>query len=151
MSLAQEVALIRRIPILNQLDSAAQKMICFASERVFYAAGDTVFRQGERADAAYVIIEGAVEIVIATAGGPLHINQVAQHGIFGEIGLCGDLPRSATALAAAPLDLLRIPREVFNKVIHGSPEAARCLTTVLAERLTRITEQLSEAAVCQSG
>jgi CRP-like cAMP-binding protein len=148
MSLAQEVALIRQIPILSQLDQAAQKMICFASERVYYASGETVFRQGEGADAAYVVIGGKVEIVISTASGPLCINNVEQYGIFGEIGMCGDLPRSATAIATSPLELLRIPKDVFNKLIHGNPAAARCLTTVLAERLTRMTEQLSEAAVC---
>jgi CRP-like cAMP-binding protein len=150
MSLAQEVAVIRQIPILSHLEQAAQKMLCFASERVYYGAGETVFRQGEGADAAYIIIDGAVKIVIATPAGPLHINDVERHGIFGEIGMFGDLPRSATAIATAPLELLRIPRDVFHKVIHGNAEASRCLTTVLAERLTRMTEQLSDAVICQA-
>jgi CRP-like cAMP-binding protein len=151
MSLAHEVAQIRQVPILSQLELPSQKMLCFASERVFYAPGETVFRQGDGADAAYVILEGAVEIVIATMAGPLRINTVDRNGVFGEIGLCGDLPRSATAVAMSPLELLRIPRDVFQKVIHASPRASNCLTEILAQRLSRTTELLSEALHCQPG
>lgn len=150
MSLAQEVAVISKIPILSHLEHAAQKMLCFASERVRYAAGETVFRQGDGADSAYIVIDGSVEIVVATPAGPLRINGVERYGIFGEIGMLGDLPRSATAVATTGLELLRVPRDVFQKVIHGNPEAARCLTIVLAERLFRTTELLCASASCQA-
>ena len=150
MSLAQEVAVIRQIPILSHLEHAAQKMLCFASERVYYAAGETVFRQGDGADCAYIVIDGSVEIVISTPAGPLRINGVERFGIFGEIGMLGDLPRSATAVAGSCLELLRVPGDVFQKVIHGNPEAARSLTVVLAERLSRTTELLCETAGCRS-
>jgi CRP-like cAMP-binding protein len=146
MSLAQEVAVIRQIPLLRHLQDAAQKMLCFASERVFYAAGDVIFCQGDSADAAYIVIDGSVEIRVATPAGPLRLNGVERHGIFGEIGTLGDLPRSATAVAATPLELLRVPREVFYRVIHDNPEAAQSLTVVLAERLSRTTGLLSEVA-----
>ena len=150
MSLAQEVELVRKVPLLAELEPAAQKMLCFASERVYYGAGEEVFRRGERADAAYVIIEGEVEIVIATASGPMRINTVRNYDVFGEIGMFGDLPRSASAIALSPLELLRVPRDVFHRVVHASPAAARCLTELLAQRLSKTTEQLSEAVLCQA-
>jgi len=146
MSLAQEVAVIRQIPVLSQLAQAAQKMLCFASERVFYGAGDVIFRQGDSADAAYIVIDGTVEILVATPSGPLRISGVERHGILGEIGTLGDQPRSATAVAATPLELLRVPRDVFRRVIHDNPEAARSLTVILAERLSRTTGLLSEVS-----
>jgi len=151
MSLAQEVAAIRQIPVLRHLEPAAQKMLCFASERVFYATGDVIFRQGDGADAAYIVIDGSVEILVSTPSGPLRINGVERHGIFGEIGTLGDVPRSATAVAGTPLELLRVPREVFHRVILDNPQAARGLTVVLAERLSRTTGLLSEAANRRTG
>jgi CRP-like cAMP-binding protein len=146
MCLEQEVDLVRQIPVLRHLDLAAQKMLCFASERVYYAAGDVIFCQGDSADAAYIVIDGLVEILVTTPAGRLRLNGVERHGIFGEIGTLGDLPRSATAVAATPLELLRVPRDVFHRVIHDNPEAARSLTLVLAERLSRTTGLLSEVA-----
>lgn len=151
MSLDREVDLIRQIPILSRLSPAAQKMLCFASERVFYGAGETVFRQGDGSDAAYVIIEGSVDIVIATSAGPLRINTVERYGTLGETGMFGDLPRSATAIAVEPLEMLRISRDVFHQVIHCNPDAAQRLISVLAQRLANTTEQLSDAVICQAG
>jgi len=105
MSLEQEVELIRQFPIFSKIQPAMQKLLCFSSERLTYDAGQVMFNAGDAADAAYIIIEGAVKIVIATPSGPLHINDVERHGIFGEIGMFGDLPRSATAIASAPPEL----------------------------------------------
>ena len=146
MSLAQEVELIRQIPMLSQLEPAAQKMLCFASDRVVFQPGQVLFRQGEAADAAYVVIEGSVEIKVWTAGGWLLINSIEQYEILGETGMFGDLPRSATAIARTRLETLRIPREVFRRTIHGSPEAALHLSHVLAQRLAKTTARLSVGA-----
>ncbi len=151
MSLAQEVELIRQVPILSNLERAAQKRLCFASERVFYGAGETIFRQGDGADAAYIVIDGSVEIVIATPAGPLRINTVERHGILGETGLFGDLPRSATAVAMTHLETLRVPRDVFSDVIHGNPMAAQRLSCILAQRLADTTAQLSMAVYGAAG
>ncbi len=43
------------------------------SERVGFDAGKTLFRQGDRADAAYLIIEGEAEILVDTPTGPVMI------------------------------------------------------------------------------
>ena len=56
MSLTHEVELIRQVPILSHLAPAAQKMLCFASERMCFEAGQVLFRQGDRADAAYICL-----------------------------------------------------------------------------------------------
>lgn len=146
MSLAQEAELIRRIPMLSQLEAAAQKMLCFASERVVFEPGQALFRQGEAADAAYVVIEGSVEIVVRTASGSLLVDCVGQNQILGEAGMFGDLPRSATAIARTRLETLRIPRDVFRSVLQGSSDAALHLSHMLAQRLAKTTAWLSVAA-----
>ena len=56
MSLEQEVELIRRFPIFNKLAPAKQKLLCFSSERLTYAAGQELFQAGAVGDACYVII-----------------------------------------------------------------------------------------------
>jgi CRP-like cAMP-binding protein len=145
MSLSQEVELIRHVPILSNLAPAAQKMLCFASERMCYEAGQVLFRQGDAADAAYILIDGAVEIVVWTASGSLLVNTVEQYGVIGETGMFGDLPRSATAVAKTRLEALRVPKDVFCQTIHGNPEAALRLTCMLAERLASTTARLSLA------
>jgi len=146
MSLAQEAELVRQVPILSRLEPAAQKMLCFASERVVFQPGEVLFRQGESADAAYIVLEGDVEIMVWTAGGSLLINRIGPHEILGETGMFGDLPRSATAVAKARIEALRVPSDLFRRMLHSSPDAALHLSHVLAQRLARTTAQLSLAA-----
>jgi len=146
MSLTEEAALIRQVPILSHLGPVAQKMLCFVSERVTFEAGMTVFRQGESADAAYVLLDGEVEIMVWTKSGSLCINQVGKYEILGETGMFGDLPRSATAVARSRVEALRVPSELFRRMIHDSPDASLHLSRVLAQRLARTTAQLSIAA-----
>ena len=146
MSLAQEVELVRHVPMLSRLDSAAQKMLCFASERVVYEAGEILFRQGDAPDAAYLVLDGSVDVVVWTASGSLVLNTVGANEVLGETGMFGDLPRSATVVARTRLEALRIPREVFHSTIHRCPDAALYLSRLLAERLAKTTAQLSAAA-----
>jgi CRP-like cAMP-binding protein len=146
MSLAYEFDCIRQIPILSVLTPATQKMLCFASERLCYEPGQVVFRQGDPADAAYIILDGTVEVVLWTRTGSLLINTVEQYGIIGEIGMFGDLPRSATAIARTQLGTLRVPREVFRNTVQAHPDAAMRLSALLAQRLANTTAQLCAAA-----
>jgi len=146
MSLEQEVELIRKVPILSDLAPAAQKMLCFASERVTFDAGRVIFRQGESAEAAYVLIEGEAEITLSIDGAERRINVVGRNGVIGEAGILGDMPRSATATALTRVEALRVSRDVFRKVIHGNPDAALRLTCILAQRLANTTLQLGALA-----
>jgi CRP-like cAMP-binding protein len=145
MSLEQEVELIRNVPILSELAPAAQKMICFASERVSFEPGRPIFRQGDFAEAAYVLIEGTVEITIVVDGAERRVNRVGRNAIVGEAGIIGDLPRSATATAVTRVEALRVSKDVFRKVIHGNPDAALRLACILAQRLANTTVQLCAA------
>lgn len=146
MSLAQESALIRQVPILSCLEPVSQKMLCFVSDRIAFAPGEVLFRQGESADSAYVILEGTVEIMVWTSSGSLLVNSVGEHEILGETGMFGDLPRSATAVARGRVQALRVPSDLFRSMIHSSPDAAIHLSHVLARRLANTTAQLSAVA-----
>ena len=144
MSLEQEVELIRRFPIFSRIQPAMQKLLCFSSERLPYEAGQVIFRAGDVADAAYVVIDGSIEISVPTPKGPLAVSTVGRNEIIGEIAIFGDVPRTATCTALTKLETLRISKDLFNNVIRESPDAAIELIRVLATRLSNTTAALSK-------
>ena len=73
MSLMQEYELLRRVPFFSEIEPAKLKLLAFMSERVGFDAGKTLFRQGDQADAAYLIIEGEADISVETPSGPVTI------------------------------------------------------------------------------
>lgn len=143
MSLEQEVELIRQFPIFSKIQPAMQKLLCFSAERLTYDAGQVIFNAGDSADAAYVVIDGTVEISVPTPNGPIIINTMTKNEILGEIAIVGDVPRTATAKAVSKLETLKISKELFVKIIRENPDAAVELIRILAARLASTTSQLT--------
>jgi CRP/FNR family cyclic AMP-dependent transcriptional regulator len=145
MSLAVEVDLIRRVPVFSAIEPAKQKLLCFSSERLTFEAGDVIFHEGDAPDAAYVVIEGAVEITIRTPGGPRVVNTLGQSDVVGEAAIFGDMPRTATATAKTRMEALRVCKDLFLDLMRDNAEAAMQLNRILATRLANTTAQLSAA------
>ena len=143
MSLEQEVELIRRFPIFAKIQPAMQKLLCFSAERLTFAPGQVLFNAGDMGDAAFIVIEGAVEISVPTPSGPILVNTLGRNDIIGEIAIFADVPRTATASAQAKVEALKISKELFEKIIRENPDAALELIRVLAGRLANTTAQLS--------
>ena len=144
MSLEQEVELIRQFPIFSKIQPAMQKLLCFSSERLTYDAGQVMFNAGDAADAAYIIIDGSVEISVPTPSGPIIVNTLGKNELLGEIAIFGDVPRTATAKATAKLEALKISKDMFVKVIRENPDAAIEMIKILAGRLANTTSQLTQ-------
>src|ERR1700761_2002637 len=66
-------------------------------ERRTFSRGTTIFKQGERADAAYILESGTVQIFKMVAGKRIVLGNVQKWGLFGEMGLIDDSPRMASA------------------------------------------------------
>jgi len=145
MSLEQEVELIQRFPIFKKIDLAMLKLLCFSSERLTYQPGQVMFESGDPGDAAYVIIEGHVEVTVITPTGPLLLNTLGPNDIVGEIAIFAEVPRTATVTTTTRVETLRIAKDQFMGVIRQNPDAALELIRILAARLARTTAQLTQA------
>jgi len=102
-----------------------------------------MFNAGDPGDAAYIVIEGSVEISVPTPSGPIIVNTLGRNELIGEIAIFGEVPRTATAKAVTRLETLKISKELFIKVIRENPDAAIELIKILAARLANTTGQLT--------
>jgi CRP/FNR family cyclic AMP-dependent transcriptional regulator len=145
MSLAREVDLIRRVPVFSAIGPAKQKLLCFSSERLTFEPGQVIFREGDAADAAYVVIDGTVEITVETPSGPLLVNTLGESDVVGETAILGDVPRTATATAKTRLEALRVCKDLFLDLVRDNADAAMEINRILATRLANTTARLSAA------
>ena len=142
MSIHEEVDMLRRIPLFGQIEPAKLKLIAFTSERVAFDAGTTLFHQGDAANAAYIIVEGKAEVVVEGLGGPVTVAVLGANDFFGEMGILGDVPRTATIRAQSRLVTLRISKDLFLRLIKEFPAMAVSMLRVLASRLEATNKQL---------
>ena len=142
MSLHEEVDMLRRIPLFAQIEPPKLKLIAFTSERVAFDAGHTLFRQGDAANAAYIIVEGKAEVIVETPGGPVVVAVLGPNDFFGEIAILCDVPRTASVRADTRLVTLRISKELFLRLIKEFPTMAVSIMRELAHRLDATNNQL---------
>lgn len=146
MSLQQEVDLLRKIPMFAKIDPAKLKLLAFTSERISYAEGDVLFRQGDVGDAAFVIISGEAEVSIDTDKGPLVVARLRDHDFVGEIAILCDVPRTATVTARSKVEALRITKDLFFRMVKEFPEIAIEVMRELAQRVENTNTRLREIA-----
>jgi CRP/FNR family cyclic AMP-dependent transcriptional regulator len=145
VSLIEEYELLRRIPFFAGIEPAKLKLLAFMSERVGYDAGKTLFRQGDQAEAAFLIMEGAADIIVDTPNGPLTIATLGAHEIVGEMAILCDVPRTATVQAKERLVALRIAKDPFMRMVREFPNMAVSIMRELAHRLELTNNQLRTA------
>ena len=145
MSLDEEVYVLRQIPLFANIDRAKLKLLCFASERLTYTAGQMLFSQGDTGDAAYIIVDGEAEVLRDSPAGPLAVAVLKRNDIVGEIAILCDVPRTATVKAASELVTLKITKDVFLRMLTDFPEMGLEIMRVLADRLAKTTAELQEA------
>ncbi|HYB11043.1 MAG TPA: cyclic nucleotide-binding domain-containing protein [Alphaproteobacteria bacterium] len=147
MSLKEEVEILRNIPLFANLEASKLKLLAFTSERLTYHAGQILFRQGEPGDAAYIILSGEADVVVATPNGPLSVAKLGRNAVVGEIAILCDVPRTATVKAETEVVTLRVSKDLFFRLVMEFPQIGIEIMRVLANRLERTTVQLREALI----
>ena len=149
MNIQDDVEALKRIPLFSKVESAKLKLMAFASERAQFQAGDVLFRQGDTADAAYIILEGKADVLVETPGGPLKVAEVDKGAFVGEIGILCDIPRTATVQANAPMTSLKITKELFFQMVTDFPSIGVEVMRVLAHRIELMNIQLRDAVAAK--
>ncbi|MCD2180968.1 cyclic nucleotide-binding domain-containing protein [Rhizobium sp. GN54] len=144
MLLKDEVQMLRRVPLFSGVDPTKLKLLAFTSDRVHYAAGEMLFRQGDNGDAAYVILTGRADILVEAPGGQIKVAEVENNSIVGEIAILCDVSRTATVKASTNLEALRISKDHFLKLLTDFPEMTIEIMRELASRLSRTTMELTD-------
>lgn len=103
-----------------------------------YSAGEKIFLEEDPGDYMYLVLEGKVSIV--TYGTVLE--KVGLNGIFGELALIDNSPRSAAAVAAEATEVALIDRETFLELVRHNPAFSLYVMRQLAGRIRRMNKSL---------
>ena len=109
-----------------------------SSDFIVLPAGHVVFNAGDPGDRMYAVIGGAVDIVVR---GQV-IETVEAGGIFGEMALVEDLPRSASAIVKNEVKLVPIDQKRFLFMVQQTPFFAVQLLGIVTARLRRLVERV---------
>jgi cAMP-dependent protein kinase regulator len=121
-----------------------------------FAAGAVIIKQGDPADAFYVLVSGKVEVIRTNSRGqqedPIPLGAGAY---FGEIGLLHNVPRTATVrvTSTGPATTLVLSAEAFRKIIAASDMISEEIASVMRKRTTsnQLHQLVRQSTILQLG
>jgi len=119
-SAAALTAMVRKMPLFSEFPPSGQAEVVRTLENRAFKAGEYIIRQGEKGDEFFIIVSGAVDVLVANDSGVE--NKVAHLGkgeYFGEIALIEDVPRTASVQAAVNANLAVLKRSGFEKLVKA--------------------------------
>lgn len=126
---------LRSVPLFNGLDAELIDYLRQRAELVACNKGEVICKQGDPADAFYLIRSGLVRVATAMPGGEMVRTYLKRGEFFGEIGLLRDTPRTATCTALDAVQLVKIAAADFQTMLDKVPAVRESLDKVAASRI----------------
>jgi CRP-like cAMP-binding protein len=128
-------AALRGVDLFAKLSSEELDRLADSAKLAPFVNGEVVTRQGAAAHWLYILVKGAVEILVAKEDGiERHVAVLEAPAFFGEMALVTGAPREATVIARDEVECLRVDKDDFREVLAGRPELAQEISTILAQR-----------------
>lgn len=146
MSLDRDISYLRQVPLLEPFSEEQLRLFAFSAENITIDAGTELYHQGERTEAAFVVVSG--QIVLSEEGddGPEERGTFGPGSLLGEMALFIETTRPNTAVARERSEVIRIRRALFKRMLQEYPDIAEALRTMFTDRLRATTREMSRVA-----
>jgi small-conductance mechanosensitive channel/CRP-like cAMP-binding protein len=119
----------------NALDDEQRQKLAELSRPLEFSRGSVLMRQGDAANAMYIILEGAMSISINGHDGQQQEVAISATGdVVGEMSVMTGAPRTATATALTRTRVIEITKEDIADLLKLNPELFERFSSVLAQR-----------------
>jgi len=141
------VELLAQVPLFALVADRELSALAERLDEVEKPEGTILFQAGDPGDAAYVVLEGEVELFFKNATGDrIVLENVKPGGFFGEISLLDGGPRLASALASTKIRVLVIDHGDLEQFLIARPAASLDLLAAMGRRLRESNRLLRGSA-----
>ena len=140
-----ETQALRMAPIFHGLDDNAMKELLQRASIKNYRRGETLFMQGDPADAFFVVIEGWTKIYRITQAGEEAVVGVFTRGqSFAEAAAFTHGQFPATGETVTDSRLLRVPSKQLVHIIGKTPEIGLAMLASTSQHLHMLIRQIEQ-------
>jgi CRP/FNR family cyclic AMP-dependent transcriptional regulator len=131
------------------LSAAEMKLLATFSTEEKFRQGSMIFREGDKGDKLYIVLDGRVRISKFIPGVGEEALAVLDRGdFFGEMALIDDQPRSADAKShEEDATVLSIDRATLNEILSMDPHASLQFLNLLCRMISRRLREINDKIV----
>ena len=142
--LAEQERLLEGVDLFAALPPEVRNQVALAAPMAIYGSGETIVRQGDEGQSMFVVLSGAVSVVLEPAR--REVARIQRGGYFGEMSLLTGEPRSATVLAVGDVTVVEIVADLFRRVVAAYPEAIEKIGMAAMVRRASLDQMLSASS-----
>lgn len=126
---------LRSVPLFASVGDEFLTYLKEKVELISYNQNDVICKEGEEADAFYLIRSGMVRVSQSMPGGEMVRTYLSRGDYFGEIGLLRSIKRIATCAALDAVDVVKVPGAEFTLMLEKFPAVRAQLEPVAEARM----------------
>ena len=130
-----KVAILRRIPVFASCSERQLALIAERTRLLEYKKGEHVYREGDAAEAFYIVVSGRLRVFSRVAGAEKTFTVLHNGDSFGEISLLTGETHSATVEALNDTLVLELEKQDFEDLINRIPSLVLYLSRLVSKRL----------------
>ncbi len=138
------VARLRETPLFAGVDDAPLRDLVARGEIVDLAPGEVLIREGDEADALFVVLDGELEVTRQSGESRIPLAVVGPGSLQGEIAALEGGRRLASVSATREAEVLRIPVEALRELLATGPDVALSVVRTAVARLRAMESTLRE-------
>lgn len=139
MALADDIKMLSQAPVFSSLSDEALRLVAFGAEKKVLTAGQVLFKEGAPAESAYIVVAGRVAILSSGNADPEGF--AGPGALLSELALITRVERKFTAVAEGDLEIIRISRALFRRLIEEYPQVAQIAEARIRENITRLAAE----------
>jgi MFS family permease len=145
--LAPRVAILEQLGFFASASRTVLERLAGLAAEEPVSGGTAIVREGDPADALYVLVDGEVEVTAHGEAGEEHtIRRMSPPSYFGEIGVLERIPRTATVTATTNARVLRIDGTALLDALTTAPPSSSLMENARSRlALTHPSRSLSYA------
>lgn len=143
--LAEVAKLLTGTPVFALLGPDEIDVLARTARPLTFGPMERVIVQGQQSDSLFVVVDGAVEVVLRRSDGTEVNLGTRPHGaVLGEMSLLTGEPRSATVRAIEGALVYEVGRRQYEPLLAGRPDLVEALSRAMEERLRAQGQYLDE-------
>lgn len=137
--LTDKILHLKNIEIFEGLSINELAAVASSTEEAAFKAGEQVFREGDRGDTLYLVLEGDVTVIKdCDAEKEIELDSIGAGDYFGEMALFGDDRRSATIRVKNDSRFLTLNKQELQEIVREYPQIALHVCRVLSMRIRHL-------------
>ena len=140
---AKDMALLRSLPLFRALSDATFARLADSVRFDRYVKGETIVRQGEKAQWVIVVLEGYVKLSRTAANGEETLIHIFGRGetIAESVAVLGD-NHTTTAEATGPTRIVRMPAHIVAQAARDAPELALAILSESSAKIWALMDEI---------